>query len=116
MPHLRPSKLIHRSSCEFATNNDQYFEFSRGRGLRNYSHANASSSLAGQGSGQDGGNGIENTYPENGILNRADLDKAGEQRDLTSPFIEQFLTLGEKRTIRNDSPRLIEKMKCQQLK
>ena len=56
---------------------------------------------------------MESKIPREWVLKQADLDKAAEQRNLTGPFIEQFLTEDEKGIVRNDSPCLIEKLKCQ---
>ena len=56
---------------------------------------------------------MESKTPRKWMLKQADLDKAAEQRNLTGSFIEQFISEGEKGIVRNDSPCLIEKIKCQ---
>lgn len=55
----------------------------------------------------------ESKIPKGWVLQRADLDKAREQRNLTGPFIEQFISGGEKDIVRNDSLCLIEKIRYQ---
>ena len=52
--------------------------------------------------------------PREWLLKQADLDKASDQRNLTGSFIESFLDDRELEIIRNDSVRLVEKIKCQQ--
>ncbi|KAL8864938.1 MAG: hypothetical protein Q9198_009553, partial [Flavoplaca austrocitrina] len=40
-----------------------------------------------------------------------DLDKAGQQRTLSGPFVEQYLTEEEKDIIRHDSIQIVGKIK-----
>jgi amidase len=44
-------------------------------------------------------------------LSEADLDKAGKQRDLTGPFIQQYLDDKELEIIRQDSTSIVAKIK-----
>lgn len=57
---------------------------------------------------------MESKIPSKWVLEREDLDQAKKQRDLTGPFIEQFLTDSEKTIVQNDSVSLVEKIKRQQ--
>lgn len=51
--------------------------------------------------------------PKEWVLKQADLEEAAQQGKFKGPFIEQFLSRGEKDIIRNDSLSLIEKLKSQ---
>lgn len=55
----------------------------------------------------------ESKIPKEWVLKQADLDKVTQQRNLTGPFIEQFLDGSEKDIIRNDSLCLVEKIRSQ---
>ena len=57
---------------------------------------------------------MKSRIPTEWILNQADLEKAREQRNLTGPFIEQFLTDDEKRITEYDSVGLVERIKSGQ--
>ncbi|KAL9036445.1 MAG: hypothetical protein Q9180_004297 [Flavoplaca navasiana] len=54
---------------------------------------------------------IHSRIPKEWILSDVDLAKAGKQRTLSGPFIEQFLTNEEKEIISQDSIHLVEKIK-----
>ncbi|KAL8885970.1 MAG: hypothetical protein Q9192_006559 [Flavoplaca navasiana] len=54
---------------------------------------------------------IHSSIPKEWRLSDMDLAKAGQQRILTGPFIEQFLTDEEKDIIRHDSIQIVGKIK-----
>ena len=56
---------------------------------------------------------MESKIPKEWTLEKADLDEAKKQRNLTGPFIESFLDDSEVDIIRNNSVQLVEKIKSQ---
>ena len=56
---------------------------------------------------------IHSRIPKEWRLDQVDLGKARNQRNLTGPFIESFLSDGEADIIRNDSLQLVEKIRSQ---
>ena len=54
---------------------------------------------------------IHSSIPKEWRLSDMDLDKAGQQRTLSGPFIEQYLTDEEKDIIRHDSIQIVGKIK-----
>ena len=56
---------------------------------------------------------IHSRIPKEWTLDQVDLENARNQRDLTGPFIENFLSEREVDIIRNDSVQLVQKIKSQ---
>ncbi|KAL2055289.1 hypothetical protein ABVK25_004627 [Lepraria finkii] len=56
---------------------------------------------------------MESKIPKEWTLEKADLDEAKKQRNITGPFIERFLGDSEVDIIRNNSVQLVEKIKSQ---
>lgn len=54
---------------------------------------------------------IHSSIPKEWRLSDEDLGKAGQQRTLSGPFIEQYLTDKEKEIIRHDSLQIVGKIK-----
>lgn len=56
---------------------------------------------------------MESKIPKEWTLEKADLDEAKKQRNITGQFIERFLGASEVDIIRNNSVQLVEKIKSQ---
>ncbi|KAL8725200.1 MAG: hypothetical protein Q9166_007508 [cf. Caloplaca sp. 2 TL-2023] len=57
---------------------------------------------------------LESRIPEEWVLTQAELDKAKQQKNLTGPFLEQYLSDRQVEIIQYDSMQLLEKIKLRQ--